>query len=178
MDDARAGTAQTHKTERGKLLFREICVGRLHIEKPSFAQTGKRGGQGLLLQIRVVGRIDEDEVEGLLRAGEKFEGVPPTDAAPRLAASKPNTPLPAKRSSTRHPARSPRRCRTQSKSVPRTRSGVGRSPTASGTASGLCRHIPAEIRTTPVPLEDGRVAKLLLPTSRPDFSDFFLFAIQ
>jgi hypothetical protein len=57
-----------------------------------------------------------------------------TRAAPREAASKPSAPLPAKRSRHASPSSS---WPSQLKSVSRTRSGVGRRPGASTTASGV-----------------------------------------
>ena len=50
---------------------------------------------------------------------------------------------------------------SQSNTVSRTRSGVGRSPAREATASGLRRHLPPTILTTPLPaLDERQVAKL------------------
>jgi uncharacterized protein YcbX len=62
-------------------------------------------------------------------------------AAPRLAASKPSAPLPANRSRQRTwPQVWSSRCSSQLNTVSRTRSGVGRSPSASSTGSGVRFH--------------------------------------
>ena len=67
-----------------------------------------------------------------------------TLAAPREAASKPSAPLPAKRSRQDRPDRS---CPSQLNNVSRTRSGVGRRPSASGKRKTRRRHSPPMMRT-------------------------------
>src|SRR5690606_35806165 len=67
-----------------------------------------------------------------------------TLAAPREAASKPRTPVPAKSSRQSQPVRS---WPSQLKSDSRTRSGVGRRPSSAGTGSFERFHRPPMIRT-------------------------------
>ena len=60
-----------------------------------------------------------------------------TRPAPLLAASSPSAPLPANMSRNDAEEKSPRKWRNQSKSVSRTREGVGRSPSRKPTATGV-----------------------------------------
>ena len=66
-----------------------------------------------------------------------------TQVAPREAASKPSTPVPANASIQRQPVRS---WPSQLNSVSRTRSGVGRRPGRSGTLSRVRFHWPPMMR--------------------------------
>jgi hypothetical protein len=66
-----------------------------------------------------------------------------TRRAPRDSASKPSAPLPAKGRGTQ----AIEILAAQLKSVSRTRSGVGRSPGASGNRTSRLRHVPAMMRT-------------------------------
>lgn len=67
-----------------------------------------------------------------------------TSAAPRDVASNPNIPLPANKSRQRLPLRF---CPSQLNKVSRTRSGVGRRPSASGNPTQRLRWVPPMMRT-------------------------------
>src|SRR5262249_30873999 len=80
-----------------------------------------------------------------------------TRAAPRLTASRPTAPVPAKRSRNAHPGT---RAASTLKSAPRTRSVVGRACRPAGGASRRPFSVPAMMRMGPSVHQEGPVLDL------------------